>query len=88
MTQATTEVLVAGYRDVDTASEDFDDLIARVAAKEVAIEAAILVAHDAEGNVTVQQTGDRLGRRRRGSRCTRRQIRRAQARGGPPRQAR
>jgi arylsulfatase A-like enzyme/uncharacterized membrane protein len=63
MTKGSTDVLVAAYADTDTASTDFDGLIARVQAREVVIEAAILVAHDAEGNVTVQQTGDHLGRK-------------------------
>jgi arylsulfatase A-like enzyme/uncharacterized membrane protein len=63
VTSTTSDVLVAGYPDIDTANADFDRLIERVAAKAVRIEAAILVSHDAEGNVVVQQTGDRLGRK-------------------------
>jgi arylsulfatase A-like enzyme/uncharacterized membrane protein len=62
MAEQLTDVLVAGYQDVDTAARDFEALIAQVRAKRIRIEAVILVAHDAEGNVTVQRTGDDLGR--------------------------
>jgi arylsulfatase len=58
-----TDLLVAGYRDVDTATRDFDVLIGRVRAKQVRVQAAILVAHDEAGNVSVQRTGDSLGRK-------------------------
>jgi arylsulfatase len=57
-----TDVLVAGYQTVDAANKDFDALIEGVKAKQVRLEAAILVAHDADGNVTVHRTGDDLGR--------------------------
>ena len=56
-----TDVLVAGYQTVDAANKDFDALIERVKAKSVRVEAAILVAHDRDGNVTVQKTGDNIG---------------------------
>ena len=62
MAKDITDVLVAGYQDVDLAGHEFDDLIARVRAKEVRIDAVILVAHDKDGKVTVQKTGDDLGR--------------------------
>ena len=57
-----TDVLVAGYQSVDVANKDFDALIERVTAKQVRLEAVILVAHDRDGNVSVQKTGDDLGR--------------------------
>ncbi len=57
-----TDVLVAGYRDVDTATKDFDRLIELVKARQVSIEGAILVGRDADGEVVVRQTGDHLGR--------------------------
>jgi arylsulfatase A-like enzyme/uncharacterized membrane protein len=57
-----TDVLVAGYPGVDAATHDFDALVAAVRAKQARIEGAILVSHDADGNVTVQRTGDHLGR--------------------------
>jgi arylsulfatase A-like enzyme/uncharacterized membrane protein len=56
-----TDVLVAGYQDVETASREFDRLISKVKAKEIRIDAAILVAHDEDGNVIIQRTGDDLG---------------------------
>src|SRR5262245_31865398 len=59
----TTDVLVAAYRDVETASTEFDALTERVKSKAVAVEAVILVAHDDEGNISVQRTGDNLGRK-------------------------
>ncbi len=62
MAQELTDVLVAGYQDVATATTDFDALIEKVQANSVAIEAAILITHDTDGNVVVQQTGDHLGR--------------------------
>ena len=63
MTQQMTDVLVAGYRDVETATEDFEALIAKVQSRQVSIQAVILVAHDADGNVSVQRSGDNLGRK-------------------------
>jgi arylsulfatase len=57
-----TNVLVAGYQTVAAAETDFDSLIASVKAREVRLEAVILVAHDADGNVTVRKTGDSVGR--------------------------
>jgi arylsulfatase A-like enzyme/uncharacterized membrane protein len=63
MAEQLTDVLVAAYRDIDTATGDFDNLIAQVKAKAVRIEAAILVTRDADGEVVVQQTGDNLGRK-------------------------
>ena len=57
-----TDVLVAGYQTTDLANRDFDGLIEGVKAKQIRLEAAILVAHDEDGNVTVHRTGDDLGR--------------------------
>ncbi len=62
MTNQLTNVLVAGYQSVDTANEDFEALIEQVKAKQVRVEAVIVVAHDEAGNVTVQKTGDSIGR--------------------------
>jgi arylsulfatase len=58
-----TDVLVAGYQDIDKATEDFDTLVELVKAKQVAIEGVILVTHAADGTVNVQQTGDHMGRK-------------------------
>ncbi len=63
MADTLTDVLVAGYEDIEAATKDFEALIARVRAKEVAVEGVILVTHDRVGNVTVRQTGDNLGRK-------------------------
>ena len=62
MASELTDLLVAGYQTVGAANKDFDALIEGVKAKHVQFEAAILVAHDADGNVTVHRTGDDLGR--------------------------
>jgi arylsulfatase A-like enzyme/uncharacterized membrane protein len=62
MAETPTDVLVAGYQDIDAATRDFETLITRVKAKEVEIEGAILVTHDEAGNVSVRQTADHLGR--------------------------
>ena len=40
----TTDVLVAGYRDIDSATEDFERLVALVETKEVAIQGVIVRA--------------------------------------------
>ena len=63
MADALTDVLVAAYRDIDVATEDFDGLMQIVADHQVEIEGAILVAHDEGGDVTVVQHGDHLGRK-------------------------
>jgi arylsulfatase A-like enzyme/uncharacterized membrane protein len=61
MAQELTDVLVAGYQTVDAANKDFAALLERVQSKQVRLEAVILVAHDQDGTVTVQKTGDSLG---------------------------
>ena len=58
-----TMLYVAGYPDPETAQRDFTDFAAHVKAKDVAAKAMILVAADADGKVTVRDTGDHLGRR-------------------------
>jgi arylsulfatase len=63
MADTHTAVLVAGYQDIDVAANDFDELVARVKSKEVEIEGVILVTHAEDGSVSVQQTGDNLGRK-------------------------
>jgi arylsulfatase A-like enzyme/uncharacterized membrane protein len=63
MADQLTDVLVAGYQSVDVAHKDFDTLVALVQQQQLRIDAAILVAHDADGNVTVVDTGDHLGRK-------------------------
>ena len=62
MTEKLTDVLVAGYQDIETAMTDFESLVALVKQKRVAIEGVILVAHGEDGSVSVEMTGDQLGR--------------------------
>ncbi len=57
------DVLFAAYQSIDTAKSDFDGLIELVKTKKVSIEGAILVSHDADGNVTIADTGNKLGRK-------------------------
>jgi arylsulfatase A-like enzyme/uncharacterized membrane protein len=63
MPDTPTDVLVAGYQDISAATKDFEALVAEIKDKKVEIEGVILVTHDTDGNVSVQQTGDRLGRK-------------------------
>ena len=63
MANAPTDVLVAGYKTIRTATRDFEKLVRRVKDKKIRIEGMILVTHDRKGNVSVQQTGDHLGRK-------------------------
>jgi arylsulfatase len=58
-----TDVLVAVYQELDAATMDFDSLMRIVDEKQAEIEGAILVTHDAQGEVTVVQHGDHLGRK-------------------------
>jgi arylsulfatase len=62
MTNVPTDVLVAGYPDIPTATSDFESLMARVHGKNVRIEGAILVSHGTDGSVSVELAGDHLGR--------------------------
>jgi arylsulfatase len=63
MTETRTDVLVAGYREIDAARSDFDTLADAVATKAVKIEGAILVTHAESGEVAVRQTADHRGRK-------------------------
>ena len=63
MTETPTDVLVAGYQDIDEATKDFESLVALVRDKQVSIEGVILVTHAEDGSVAVRQTGDNLGRK-------------------------
>ena len=56
-------VLVAGYRDLDTARRDFDVLTDRVKNKQISLRGALLVGKDADGNATMIDTGNHLGRK-------------------------
>jgi uncharacterized membrane protein len=62
MAATLTDVLVAGYQDIKTATKDFDSLVALVKERRIQIEGVILVAHAKDGSVSVEMTGDHLGR--------------------------
>ena len=63
MAETPTDVLVAGYQEIDEATRDFESLVALVSEKEISIEGVILVTHAEDGSVAVRQTGDHLGRK-------------------------
>ena len=63
MADAMTDVLVAAYQEIEAATRDFDTLMRIVTDKHVEIEGAILVTHNADGDITVVQHGDHLGRK-------------------------
>ena len=63
MADTTTDVLVAGYQEIDEATKDFESLVALVRDKRLSIEGVILVTHARDGSVAVRQTGDNLGRK-------------------------
>ena len=63
MSDEHTDVLVAGYQSISTASSDFESLVALVKDGKLEIEGMILVTHAMDGSVSVQQTGDHLGRK-------------------------
>jgi arylsulfatase A-like enzyme/uncharacterized membrane protein len=63
MSSETQMLIVAAYQDPQPAQEDFDRLVGKVADKEVATQGMILVAKDADGRVTVADTGNHLGRK-------------------------
>src|SRR5512143_355967 len=62
MAERQTDVLVAAYQDITTATRDFESLVALVKQKELVIEGVILVSHAEDGSVSVELTGDHLGR--------------------------
>ena len=63
MSQGTQMLLVAAYQDPAAAQSEFDALVGKTAAKEVSTQGMILVAKDADGKVTVADTGNHLGRK-------------------------
>ena len=63
MSEEHTIVLVAGYEELKGARLDFDALTERVKEKRIALRGAVLVAKDADGNATMIDTGDHLGRK-------------------------
>ena len=63
MAETPTDVLVAGYQEIEEATRDFEALVALVKEKKLEIEGVILVTHARDGSVAVRQTGDNLGRK-------------------------
>jgi arylsulfatase A-like enzyme/uncharacterized membrane protein len=57
------ELVMAAYPSPGPAERDFDRLVTLVKSKAVRSEGVVLAEHDANGRVTVSQTGDRLGRK-------------------------
>jgi len=57
------DVVIAAYLIPDLAREDFDGLVTLVEAKELEVEGVALVTVDPDGEVSVDETGDHLGRK-------------------------
>jgi uncharacterized membrane protein len=57
------DVVIAAYLIPDLAQKDFDALVKLVKDKQLTVEGVALVTNDADGNVTVNETGDHLGRK-------------------------
>jgi len=57
------DIVIAAYTDLDQAGQDFNGLVKLVADKKVHVEGMVLVRKDKAGQVTVQETGDHLGRK-------------------------
>ena len=49
-------VIVGGYQDLDSARHDFDTLTGRADDKSVALQGAVLVGKDSEGNPVLVDT--------------------------------
>ena len=58
------DVVIAGYTDQDGATQDFQRLVQLVEAKEVQVEGLVLATKDTAGEVTLNETGNHLGRSR------------------------
>jgi uncharacterized membrane protein len=57
------DVVIAAYLIRDLARKDFDGLVRLVADKQLGVEGIALVSVDAAGKITVDETGDHLGRK-------------------------
>jgi uncharacterized membrane protein len=57
------DVVIAAYLIPDLAQKDFDGLVKLVTGKQLTVEGVALVTNDADGNVTIKETGDHLGRK-------------------------
>jgi arylsulfatase len=57
------DVVIAAYLIPDLAQQDFDGLVKLVKDKQLTVGGVALVTNDADGNVTINETGDHLGRK-------------------------
>src|SRR6266702_2259528 len=57
------DVVIAAYLIPDLAQQDFDALVKLVGDKQLTVEGVALAINDADGNVTITETGDHLGRK-------------------------
>jgi uncharacterized membrane protein len=57
------DVVIAAYLIPDLAQKDFDALVKLVEDKKLEVEGVALVTVDADGEVTVKETGDHVGRK-------------------------
>jgi uncharacterized membrane protein len=57
------DVIIAAYLIPDLAQQDFNALVKLVTDKQLEVEGVALVTNDADGNVTLTETGDHLGRK-------------------------
>ena len=56
------DVLIAAYMFEDFAKRDFEALLKLAEEKTITVEGVVLVQKDAQGEVTVTETGDHLGK--------------------------
>ena len=68
------DVVIAAYMDPDLAQKEFDGLVKLLEDKQLEVEGVALVTNDADGNTTVQETGDHLGRKHLRGRFARHKI--------------
>ena len=57
------DVVIAAYLIPDLAQQDFDGLVKLVGDKQLKVEGVALVTNDADGKVSITETGDHLGRK-------------------------
>ena len=56
-------VIIAGYQAIETATKDFDQLTQLAKDKKIKSDGMILVQKDMDGKVSINETGDHLGRK-------------------------
>ncbi len=63
MTKENNIVIIAGYMAIEPATRNFDALVQLVKDKAIKTDGMILVQKDLDGKITVNETGDHLGRK-------------------------